>query len=830
MDDELNKVKEGQFKEGQKSIEKEVEKPLDLEVALLEMQKLTEEMENYCTELADKMSKEGQEAGLSSKDIKDFQKQIDTTLQTMDEIVKSYEAEIGELKAQISLAEFTPSINKRELEEKINHTQEKKEDVLKIKDKIKNRQNNISTIKENLNSKENRIEREKKEKLSQAFADVNSVVIGQSFEKYYAKNNEDIFEINKIYYQKFSDTVLENQPDLAQDILEKRLEENPNLLKEFTLSAELLRQKDAFEKVKAGLNENQKQEIEKGLLQKENVEKSRFLFNAKIFAELLKEDKIDIEKLCDKLASEINPFDEKYLDNAENNKFDAVFMPRMVMEKVYDKMSDEEILKLTGERVKTVEEIKKIGYDYDLNKKAILLINFTNHPKYTDRRSDLKNKEEYWQNNYGKNIEEIIKSGDSKSIRQAIINREYSSKDVNYKIGEIQKISEKIKEIKKKRDSILKEVQEKGGVITDFEKRITETRRKGNIKESLELINELLRVGVERDRHLDLLLKELEREEKQELQKIPNYEIDVEENYIQKGYDSYDLVRGGGRDHFVAEQIMKNIDLVRKVPNFNRHAASSNLEKIKPTGTPEKDIKEIHKKINEGIEKNNKRKETIVKEQQEMVYIELANQLEKKLDLPSLELNWSVFENPVKKICEKGQIKELIYKRDKIKNWKDKYGKLDDKDFKGFFKKTVKIENLETEEMEEVDKDTYKKILFKINGENNKINEDIRMFRGSFFENLEKEMKDYYDNLIEKINQATEKRQEFMGNFEKHEQVEILKKLEQKKIPAFDRFRNNLLYNYEKSTPKKEFMKDKPDIENILKNSNHNDYRDLLFS
>lgn len=788
MNDELSKTKEGQSKEGQKSIEKEVEKPLDLEVALLEMQKLTEEMENYCMELADKMSKEGQEAGLLSKDIKDFQKQIEASLQTMDEVVKSYEIEIGELKAQISLAEFTPSINKRELEEKINQTQEKRGVIFKIKNKLENRQSSISAIKEKLNTKENKIEREKKEKLSQAFAEIESVVIGQSFDNYHKRlengnNNEDIFKINKIYYQKFSDAVLENQPDLAQEIMEKRLEENPNLLKELTLSAELLRQKDAFEKVKAGLNENQKQEIEKGLLQKESVEKSRFLFNAKIFAELLKEDKIDIEKLCDKLASEINPFDEKYLDNAENNEFDAVFMPRMVMEKVYDKMSDEEILKLTGERVKTVEEIKKIDFDYDLIKKAKLLINFTNHPKYTDRRSDLKNKEEYWQNNYGKNIEEIPKSGDSKSIRQAIINREYSSKDANYKIGEIQKISEKIKEIKEKRDLILKEVQEEGGIITDFEKRITEVRRKGNIKESLELINELLSVNVNKDRRLDLLLEKLEGEEKQELQKIPNYEIDVKKNYIQEGYDSYDLVRGGGHDHFVAEQIMKNIDLVRKVPNFNRHAASFYLEKIKPVGTPEKDIKEIHKKINEISYRNGIRKGKIIQEQRESAYIGLADQLEKELDLPNFELEQEEFlETTIEKICEEGGIKKLISEKNKLDKWLKKYSELGEKDFKGLFKKTAKIENPETGQIEDIDKIAYKEILSKMKEKRKEVSESADVFRKKFQENFSKEFRIYYEQLSKRYNHFLKKRENFLADFDKDLKYEIYKIISNKKI------------------------------------------------
>lgn len=787
MNNELDKIKEEQFIEGQKSIEKEAEKPLDSEAALLEMQKLAEEMENYCMELADKMSKEGQEAGLLSKDIKDFKKQIEVSLQTMDEIVKSYETEIGELKAKISLAEFIPSINKRNLEEKINQTQEKKGVIFKIKDKIENRQSSISAIKEKLNNKESKIEREKKEKLSQAFAEIESVVIGQSFDNYHKRlengNNKDIFEINKIYYQKFSDAVLENQPDLVQGIIEKRLEENPNLLKEFTLSKKLLIQKDAFEKVKAELNENQKQEIEKGLSQKESAEKSKFLFNAKIFADLLKENKIDIEKLCDKLASEINPFDEKYLDNA-NNEFDAVFMPRMVMEKVYDKMSDEEILKLTGERVKTVEEIKKIGYDYGLNKKAKLLINFTNHPKYTDRRSDLKNKEEYWQNNYGKNIEEITKSGDSKSIRQAIINREYSSKDTNYKIGEIQKISEKIKEIKEKRNSILKEVQEEGGIIADFEKRIIETRKKGNIKESLEFINKLPSVYVNRDRRLNLLLEELEREEKQELQKIPNYEIDVKEKYIQdKGYDSYDLVRGGGRDHYIAEQIMKNIDLVRKIPNFNRHAASFYLEKIKPVGTPEKDTKDFLKQINEISYRNEMRGEKIIQEQRESACMGLVDQLEKELDLPNFELEQEEFlETTIEKICEEGGIKKLISEKNKLDKWLKKYSELGEKDFKGLFKKTAKIENPETSQIEDVDKITYKEILSKMKEKRKEVSKSADVFREKFQEKFSKEFRTYYEQLSKQYDHFSKKRKNFLDDFDKDLKYKIYNIIFNKKI------------------------------------------------
>lgn len=50
-----------------------IEKPLDLETAVLEVEKLIKEIEEHCQELTCKLSEEGKEVEVSSKDVKDFQ-------------------------------------------------------------------------------------------------------------------------------------------------------------------------------------------------------------------------------------------------------------------------------------------------------------------------------------------------------------------------------------------------------------------------------------------------------------------------------------------------------------------------------------------------------------------------------------------------------------------------------------------------------------------------------------------------------------------------------------------------------------------------------------
>jgi len=820
---------------------KEKENKLSLEQALLEAQRLIEEMEKHCKEITMRLAAEGKESGLSSKEIKEFKEEIEATLANLSEIKKEFEEELSNLEAQLPLAEFTPSINKEEVAGKIEEIGAKKGDMSGAERKIKRIKEEISNVKEKVLSKEQEAQKEKEKKLKKASVEIEKVVLGKIHGSEASKNkdergisysDESIQKVNNQYYDRFSNAVLETQPELVQEIIQKRLAENPNLEKGFKPSEELQAQQTVFETTKDKLNLEQIKEVEEGLKKKEKVEKNRWLFDAGSFETLLREGKVDVEKLCDNLAGGINVFDTKYLDNVENTKYDALFMPGMVMEKVIDNMSDEDIFKATGERANRIEDtIKNKNFsDYDKKKKiADLYFNFTSHPKFNERLVNSKigkERDNYWEQNYKKSYSQIVELGGDWTVKSTIEASDRATQRRNTSYGEVDKGKVVSDQIFAERDNLLKKVQAEKDKLQEYEQKIREATKQGDYPLVLSLTEEVSKMKLEQgDTYSGVEGKLKDLEEKEAVQRKQ-----MEDIYIDK------IVEIGINNEknidVKKEYSDKTVDFIKKADLFNQRVTKLEIDQRKPIVSKEDEEKKSKQK-QEAIEssKNNyEKKKNIVEKQKEEIFKRASETMIEKMALPDLQLNWSNLKDMIKEIYEE-KFKMHDEEYNKFENWLNenenpKFGFLGKTEVKDPFTGTG-----ENVKVNKVNKEDFANLRTKVEKKKKEANSNFGLERSKIEETVFTKMKDYYDNLILKLQEAENKKKDFLSKFKSEDKraIEWQAYYGNKNKAEMQRAQNlfNPDYNDKPEyTVQRDFKQQWGNIQKIIKNS---EYKDITY-
>jgi len=536
----LENKKPQQEEELQKPVEKGEEKETKLspEQALLEAQRLAEEMEKNCQQMLERLSIEGEEVGISEEDRKDFEEKIRATLEGLDNLVKDYAEQIKKFKTKLSLLEKLPlaSLKKEDIEQKILENEGNKGKLESIKnrglsslEKVRGKEQEIQRTKQEKKKKieeeevmerrkiyeeeqkREKKEREKKERILKTKGEMEQILLlkihgmdryGDTDFASGIESENNIAKLNSRQYELIKEAILDTQPEVAQEIL-VQFEKEKGVF-EFKPSKELQELMDAYKKAEGSLEKKEKEEVLAEITKRYNQEKLRAFIKPEDLLKLVQENKVDMEASCENMAKKINILDTNsdFVKNSQENGYSFVMMPSMVVEKIVQNFGEDEINAVYGTAIGFMDEAAKVhdhrygGYKKykDLKSKADLYYGLIKHPQFHEvvRKATGNLSSESRE----KTKEYVAKIGDTApewldSIRGSfspINEKQTRARDEAREFDKIAEIMAELKKIAEKRKELLQQVKEEKEIFQQLNKEYFAAKGQNNFAEAIKIL------------------------------------------------------------------------------------------------------------------------------------------------------------------------------------------------------------------------------------------------------------------------------------------------------------------------------------------------------
>lgn len=800
MDSEIKKPKqEGGVSNFEETTE--VEQSFNHEEVILEAEYLSKAMIKQCEEMTARLEAEGEDVGVSKEDIEYFQDQIKKTYDKLTKIVVDYGNDIKKDESQMKLAESLnlETLNVVEIANKIEGKKGKKKQIEQFIEDSKDSYSKLRNTKE----RKEKIEREKETNRQGAKAEIEQIIAGVirgekygegscSFKDLQSKETS-IYSLNERTYSLLRNMLLDTQPGIVKEVVDQKLKENPELEEEFKKNREKI---DL-----TGLSKEQKMEIEEKLIQKEEKEKSQQLFDADSFLKLVREGKVDVEKLCESVAGGIKILDADYLNNARVNKNDVIFLPSMVLEKIFENMKDEEIFEIIGREAENINNLFKTpdwnnsGFNkyQDYKTKSDLYFNLRNHPEFSKRITEMidrdgvqfwKKEKEYITNHFGSEVADFSKQLENvKNNRVAntlIDKKENALEEVDIR-EKIKSIEVNLQKISEKRENLMKRLEEEKSKIDEYTKKYDIAIRKEQFSVALEILDKVENMGKE-VLSANLLKEELEKldkEEKNQKELLKQSRTSFSVDEVGSSWNEFDR---WDHEKELEKKMEKGfsslaVEITKKAKIFYQKTANSEMrnKEYLQEKKMENERWETKKQIEEmsGMASRNDSSRYSMLENN--VYTTAVEVMKKEISLPDIKWLWGNLRKITDNIYKK-EFKEEHEEGIRLKEW------LEDKknsptEF-GLF--GVKINNpLENNKESRFKKDSLNNLKKQVQDRFNEISKNLERKRKEVKKMVFAEMKDHYDSLISELQNSKQKREKFLSQFSDTDSVRTIKNREE---------------------------------------------------